>query len=187
MYEIARTGIDVAVVAIELQSQHAADDVQARLVALVVVLPRYRSRLGLDLAGPEQRQLECQGAIHARRGVCRGQVSRREDPYGPWQLTAHQFSMPPYGALHDLSCPIWRCESHRLKASPNSSRRSRTSTRIGRVRDLADPSASTWCRRFAGGCSDGRTRSSRRRPLASEWVREMSQAVTSSTQARSDA
>jgi hypothetical protein len=37
MHEIPRTSIDVAVVAFKLKSEHATNDVQARLIALVMV------------------------------------------------------------------------------------------------------------------------------------------------------
>jgi hypothetical protein len=83
VHEVARAGVEVPVVALELEAQHAAHDVQARLVALVVVPSRDRARLGLDLAGPQQRQLEGQGTVHAERRVGRNQVGRREDPHGP--------------------------------------------------------------------------------------------------------
>ena len=88
--EVAGARLDVAVVALELEAEHAADDVQARLVAVVVVPARDRARLGLDLAGPEQRQLEGERAVHARRRVCGSQVVGRDDPYGPGQ--AHHSS-----------------------------------------------------------------------------------------------
>jgi integrase len=53
MYEVAGAGIDVA---LELEAEHATHDVQTCFVALVVVRPRDRSRISLDLAGPEERK-----------------------------------------------------------------------------------------------------------------------------------
>ena len=92
--EVARARIDVTVMALELETEHATHDVETRLVALVVVPTRYRSRLSLYLSGPEQRQLKGQGAVHARRWVRRSQVGWREHSYGPRQLSSHGFRVP---------------------------------------------------------------------------------------------
>jgi hypothetical protein len=55
MHEVAGAGIDVALVALELEADYAAHDVQTRFVSLVVVPSRHRSWFSLDLAGPENR------------------------------------------------------------------------------------------------------------------------------------
>ena len=92
--EVAGARIDVTVMALELKTKHPAHDVQTRLVALVVVPTRYRSRLSLYLSGPEQRQLKGQCTVHARRWVRRSQVGWRKHSYGPRQLTSHGVRVP---------------------------------------------------------------------------------------------
>ncbi len=103
MHEVAGASIDVALVALELEAEYAAHDVQTRLVALVVVPSRDRPRISLDLAGPEERQVEGQRAGHAGRWVGGSEVGRREDPYRPRQFTAHAFRVSRPRATAEMS------------------------------------------------------------------------------------
>ena len=61
--------LDVALEALALEPEHPGDDVQARLVDVVVVPARHGARGRDDAARPQQRLLERQRARHPGRGV----------------------------------------------------------------------------------------------------------------------
>ena len=91
VHEVAGLGVDVPLVTLELQPQHAGDDVEAGVVDVVVVPARDRARLGDDLACPELVDLERLGPRHAGRGVGRLEVSGLEYDDG----SGHVISLPP--------------------------------------------------------------------------------------------
>src|SRR4051794_41268454 len=70
----------MALIALELEAEHTAHDVQAGLVEVVVVPAADGSGRGGDSPGPEDRELERALAQHARRRVRRFELVEADDP-----------------------------------------------------------------------------------------------------------